>query len=319
MANNEKSYKQIDILDELLSSPEIENKKFSELVNPLRIAYINGHYALRILNSQILDARFLLQKIDTNPNTCQLKKLIMLTTNRFDFGLDGTDKADYYALIGRLNANQPKRVIWVQNNPWENRYMLLKMGPNTVPKPLLVRPFGFSSLQVTNSLPYNAASSACMYSHPFIEKFHEKAAKAGVNLVKLGWQYGGPTVLSKFKVFVDLPYQTSTMKMYENMAHGVVTMVPTPRFIRENLIPDTATVNFVNLYDTLKVGDDWFKYIEYFNDDFKEYFPYQFDSLEDLKFKIENFNDTFNIREKLPLAWKQENAKSLKLWKEVRK
>ncbi len=42
--------------------------------------------------------------------------------------------------------------------------------------------------------------------------------------------YGGPATLAKYKAYIEFPYQVSTMKFYENIAHGVVILVPTARF-----------------------------------------------------------------------------------------
>jgi hypothetical protein len=45
--------------------------------------------------------------------------------------------------------------------------------------------------------------------------------------------YGGPRTLAKYRAFIDIPYQYSTMKLYENLAHGVVMLIPTIRFCKE--------------------------------------------------------------------------------------
>jgi hypothetical protein len=45
--------------------------------------------------------------------------------------------------------------------------------------------------------------------------------------------YGGPLVLKEYKFFIYLPYQFSTMKMYENMNNGVVVAIPTKKYYKE--------------------------------------------------------------------------------------
>ena len=76
-------------------------------------------------------------------------------------------------------------------------------------------------------------------------------------------------------------------------------------------------LNFVNLWATFKIGDDWYKYIEFYNDDLKEFF-YTFDSLEELKeILARDVIDTRNVREKAPLKWKEIQAEGLKKWKEI--
>ncbi|KAJ3384282.1 hypothetical protein HDU84_003049 [Entophlyctis sp. JEL0112] len=45
-------------------------------------------------------------------------------------------------------------------------------------------------------------------------------------------KYGGPIALLEYKAFVLFPYQVSIMKFYENIAHGVPQVIPTPGFLR---------------------------------------------------------------------------------------
>jgi hypothetical protein len=51
-------------------------------------------------------------------NSCSIKRMIMVTTNRFDFVV--TDSSDYYSLVKTLSRDT--RIDWVANNPWEPRY-----------------------------------------------------------------------------------------------------------------------------------------------------------------------------------------------------
>ena len=59
------------------------------------------------------------------------------------------------------------------------------------------------------------------------------------------------------------------MKLYENLANGVVTLVPTPRYLRELMDMDGFVLT--NLRGTFKAGEDWYKYIEEYSEDLKVY------------------------------------------------
>jgi hypothetical protein len=79
------------------------------------------------------DARFLLQRIDREPHTCGIKKLIMITTNRFDYFNDlpsdeGDSMVPYRNLIIRVsNRRVGPEMIWIANNPWEAPYAEFKL------------------------------------------------------------------------------------------------------------------------------------------------------------------------------------------------
>lgn len=92
------------------------------------------------------DARFLLQRISDDASSCsRLKKLIILSTNRFDYHewydiVDGgNDMLPYKRLLRRISAMQNSsnnvlgpRVIWIANNPWEDKYAQAKFGGQRV-------------------------------------------------------------------------------------------------------------------------------------------------------------------------------------------
>jgi hypothetical protein len=86
------------------------------------------------------DARFLLNRIDQSPDVgetdftnkkqpCQLKRLIMESTYRFDAMLhDEKDRKEYYDLIARLAKRKDNKIYWVANNPWEPKHAEMEMG-----------------------------------------------------------------------------------------------------------------------------------------------------------------------------------------------
>jgi hypothetical protein len=83
--------------------------------------------------------------------------------------------------------------------------------------------------------------------------------------------------LAQYKMLITIPYQTSTMKMYENLARmfffhntfvdGVVTIVPTPRFLKIMLEWEGYELNAIRR--CVAVGEGWEQFIEFYNDDLK--------------------------------------------------
>ncbi len=65
----------------------------------------------------------------------------------------------------------------------------------------------------------------------FIELLESKNVSKNLYEV-LSQQYGGPQVLKEYKFFIYLPYQFSTMKMYENMNNGVLIAIPTKNYYK---------------------------------------------------------------------------------------
>ena len=62
------------------------------------------------------DGRFLLKRLVERPEGCNIQKLIMITTNRVDFGVGGIDQEQFFRLLDKAAIN-PK-ITWVSNNPW---------------------------------------------------------------------------------------------------------------------------------------------------------------------------------------------------------
>jgi hypothetical protein len=46
-----------------------------------------------------------------------------------------------------------------------------------------------------------------------------------LRLLTLPYQYGGPHTLAKYKCFVHIPYQTSIMKLTENLHAGKLLLL----------------------------------------------------------------------------------------------
>jgi hypothetical protein len=71
----------------------------------------------------------------------------------------------------------------------------------------------------------NEALDKSAYNHGILKLFDSE----NVDYKIIGYHYGGPKTLAQYRGFIDVPYQVSTMKLYENLAHGVVMLLPTVR------------------------------------------------------------------------------------------
>lgn len=47
----------------------------------------------------------------------------------------------------------------------------------------------------------------------FVSDYSKELMAEGIDVVVLPQKYGGPTALKQYRVLIDLPYQTSTMKV----------------------------------------------------------------------------------------------------------
>lgn len=199
--------------------------------------------------------------------------MIIVTTNRFDFGLDSSDAQEYFSLLRLVSKRKDKKIIFVANNPWEIKYASLRMrGKENELGYQLIRPFGYTNIPPLPANTYSAweRSLPCVFAHPFTKAFIPMLKEAGIAFKELGHSYGGPNALSQFRAFISIPYQTSvclltannycsqTMKMYENIAAGCVMLVPTPRYLRVLMSTPGFVLN--NIFGTLEAGPVCFLY-----------------------------------------------------------
>lgn len=200
--------------------------------------------------------------------------------------------------------------------PREIKYADLRT-PNSL-KYSLIRPLGHSDLPVVSSSQFTRVEKALpvVTAHAFTEAFIRMMRGAGISFKELpAHSYGGPTALVQFRCLIAIPFQMSTEEMYENLKLGVVTLVPSSRFLR--IIMETPGFVLNNLFGTLEAGRDWYKYIEYYNDDLKDYF-YTFDSMQELKemLRMPSF-DKRGLRGKLPSMWRNITENAIGDWAEL--
>lgn len=207
------------------------------------------------------------------------KPIILQMTQRFDQGID-SDDTNYYKLM-QLAAGR-ENVMWVANNPYEREYA--RISGLTVPESRywLIRPVGFSDLPGIAVPPENRTKIVEVsrrYEHKHI--LEPVLDKLEIPHVKwIDHHHGGPITISRFAAIVHIPYQTSIMSMYENLAYGSAYLVPTPRFYRK-----LQTNRFWREHVFKWFPDHWTQVCEWWHKDFQDVMMY-FDSWEDLQAQV---------------------------------
>ena len=79
--------------------------------------------------------------------------------------------------------------------------------------------------------------------------------------------YGGPlTLKNKSKLFVYIPYNFSTMKVFQNANYGILTAIPTPRFYLEFIMNKTDLKNLdPAIIKLVENKPDWTEYFDVYN------------------------------------------------------
>ncbi|KAJ3204323.1 hypothetical protein HK099_001196, partial [Clydaea vesicula] len=220
-----------------------QTKKFSNLLNYCGTSdFFCDTFDVVIVSDINTDARFLLERLDKDfdqpeMKRCKIKKLILLTTNRFDVGLRGWDKEEYYQTIKNIQSRNDKRLIFVANNPFEEKYAKSVINDNVgIKYEYMIRPFGISYLKDSRVIAAEEKKIPIFlgkdnYNNKKFFKKLKSILKENVTLAP--HHYGGPNALKQYEAVIELPYQVSTMKNYENLRAGVVMYIPSPKFFYE--------------------------------------------------------------------------------------
>ncbi len=97
----------------------------------------------------------------------------------------------------------------------------------------MIRPFGYSALPASTQVSEQDRQFAAVRTEGFNFGLYDILLEKNIPMLPIKRKYGGPSVLGQYKAYIELPYQVSTMKMYENLANGVVTIIPSARLYKE--------------------------------------------------------------------------------------
>ncbi|KAJ3386231.1 hypothetical protein HDU92_002629 [Lobulomyces angularis] len=310
------------IVDPRRFAPYGHSKKYADYLNNVEKLgdYFCDNFETVIVGDTIPDSRFLLQRLDeeTYRGKCHIKKLILFTTARFDYGLNiKDDTEDYYKLLKNLmlNENTSNRIFWFANNPWEIKYAKIKLDSDIL-NFRLVRSFGVSNFKLRN-ITKEDSEMPVLISYPNTREF-EFLLKKNFDFKLLSKNaYGGGVNLAQYKCLIQIPYQVSTMKMYENLRAGVITIIPSKRYLK--FLMNVPSYELSAVKDSFEKEGQSFDYIDYYSKELNNFF-YEFDTLEELKAMVSKSKEELdykNVRLNGPLYWKIVNLESERSWKNV--
>ncbi|KAI8832420.1 mannosyltransferase putative-domain-containing protein [Chytriomyces cf. hyalinus JEL632] len=300
---------------------EMTQQRAEELVAEKFAASTCRHYDIVIIADTFPHGRALVQSLlSDNPELKCGAQIVAELTNRFDWGLEHNrglwDTTQLHKALWRIEskAKGPK-ILWTENNPLESRH--LADFTWTTPEFRLLRPVGFSPVP---ALEISEEESKLVAVYPAdgmtpspLTYILEKLEIPHKVLPK---HYGGPKTLAKYRAYMELPYQVSTMKLYENLAAGVVMLFPSKAFMTELVLKDIMFFYpALTMFRTGKDEPDWERFMDYYHPDLAPYF-YYFDSFEHLREIILSPNpiDKNNVRTEGPKYYEGIRNKTVRGW-----
>ncbi|KAJ3307489.1 hypothetical protein HDU76_004634 [Blyttiomyces sp. JEL0837] len=285
------------------------SEKSNRVVSAHAASFLCQSSDVIIIGDTMPDARPIFQQL-TSDGGCQAKIVVELT-NRFDWEVGGGD--GLYDLVKKLAEDDGRKypnLFWVANNPWEARYLYLQTGAKINAR--LIRPVGYSSVKPGDDKKGDPKKAAIVGTWGQVQpllKLHN------IPFQEVGNPYGGPEGLKGYKAVVEFPYQSSTMKLYENVATGVVTLAPSAEFFEELVL--NGTIWHWPWGNKLGEQPDWANYIEIYNSVFEPYINY-FNSFSELSTLINDKTteeiDAKNSRTKGPEFYRKVRKQSLQAW-----
>ncbi|KAI9329006.1 hypothetical protein DFJ73DRAFT_765812 [Zopfochytrium polystomum] len=274
-----------------------------------------AQYDIIIVGDTIPDARAILQDLQLQTPHCGAAHVVLEITARFDaFVEEGPDYDDYRATFRDLYRRDEKRLHVVANNPFE-MFHAFQNGVR-FRRWRVLRPTGYSDVRALDNVDSTLAAFRGVWP-----KLDELFTQFNLPIHSLDYHYGGPLTLAKYKAYVDMPYQVSTMKLYENLAAGVVMMVPSAALWRELNLNGTQEYTLCwSDVEPLELGE-YARLIDFYHDDLSPYI-YYFDSFDMLRAMLSpesGWTDAGNknVRETAPLWALREREKTLRGWQDV--
>ncbi|KAJ3263635.1 hypothetical protein HDU77_010282 [Chytriomyces hyalinus] len=285
------------------------------VINSGHVNFICGRYDLVILGDTIPHGRaILLSLLEDNPaRRCQAARIVVEMTNRFDWDIkEGPDRGEFYRLMQKLvllsRTLFKGRLVWVANNLADAKYFEFSLNM-TIPEIRILRPLGISEAYAYPAdLPSpDPTVLAAQWHKTNVYGYLREEENISMALIPFGHHYGGPHNLLQFKGFIDIPYQYSTMKLYENIAAGVPLLVPTPRFLME-LWQEVQTYNL-----------EWATYVDYYLPEFAPYIYYfdDYTELQTLSRATREKLDSKNVRVNGPKFYTEYRRDIYRGWEEV--
>ncbi|QLQ82235.1 hypothetical protein HG537_0G04900 [Torulaspora globosa] len=234
------------------------------------------------------------------------KNVVFVITNRFDIGAVGDDKEAFIRDFNySLNRDDEYRAKIVVNNLFEVPY--LESRDVHVPEyHPLIRPFGYNSVDAKELNEDDDDFSCLIISRVTQDEYlmSELVAKHTSHHCKvLPTHYGGPKTLSKYEsIVVHLPYQVSVMKMWENLAYGVLMIIPSPDFFTQ-ICTENHCAEVRDAMQPKEVFGEatWSNYLDFFLPDWEKCFIQynSWEQLDDILTKKDYLKDINHCRNKM--------------------
>ncbi|KAI8832417.1 mannosyltransferase putative-domain-containing protein [Chytriomyces cf. hyalinus JEL632] len=296
----------------------MQDPRATELVNAGFARAVCEGFDFVIVADTLPHARPLIQSLiaEQEENRCQGTIIVAELTNRFDWGVADSDL--YFKLIWQVSnpGNKIINLVWVENNPFESR----NMADQTMATPdfRLLRPMGYTSVPARNLSSEECHRVAVFNDGKYFSPLRYMLEDFDIPLQILDRNYGGPLTLVKYRAYVEMPYQVSTMKLYENLAAGVVTFIPSSKFLQELIFKDflwfIPTTEFFRTGAPGTTGPGWARHMDYYHPDLSPYL-YYFDSWEHLREQLSAPNpDPKNVRINAPMYYENIRLKTLSGW-----
>ncbi|KAJ3060309.1 hypothetical protein HDU98_003714 [Podochytrium sp. JEL0797] len=301
------------------------------LIDSGHVDFICSRYDIIILGDTIPHGRAILESLlEKDPMKQCRSKVVVEMTNRFDW--DVKDKSAYYNTISELvqlsKTVLKDKLFWVANNNVEKAFLEHKVGVS-MPMVRVLRPLG-----VAPEYPYpldlvepNANTFAARMHYSSIYSVLKTKFQIPISVIPFGHKYGGPKNLLRFKAFIDIPYEYSTMKLYENIAFGIPMVVPTPGFLAELYDSGVHKSLNVHILERFPIGADlpfpvqpafpeWSAYMDYYAPEFAPYLYYvdSYEALQAMSLQSPQELDSKNVRIKGPEFYSEYRETILAGW-----
>ena len=183
-------------------------------------------------------------------------------------------------------------MFWQPNNDYDLAYLRFRHLDPIKSRLWLIRPTGFNELWLGWTAKVESQPKVIIFNRwfPFVYSRLDALNVSQKLYLPKTVNYGGPHVASKHKMFVYLPYQFSTMKVFENSNAGVVTVIPTARLFKHIVLNvytwDKTKESPFYAYSDIKYvfnhyPNNWTEFFDVYSQRYTQMFV-KFDSFEDL-------------------------------------
>ena len=237
-----------------------------------------NNFNVIVVSDVVSIARPLLQNIDDHHIN-----IIIYITNRFDWGdFNHVDK-EYCQLYSKLSTHP--RVFFCSDNRYDQYYAsihgikffyddCIRLVPEISVDILN------ENITLNNKLfVFNRGTSISIYKQ-ILDQMSFQYDIYGENYER----YKDPQHISQYLAYLHLPYQVNIQSLYENLASGVIYIIPSKQFIT-NLINTCQWYYWEERYRSPDLLSKSIELAEWYQDELKDLFIY-FDSWPDLNHKI---------------------------------